>query len=758
MANHSFFSSLVYSDKSISSFEDLGVSKFIRITRKAIHEEEKGILVENEGVLRADSHNVKVLWELQSGEEDTRVLSIAFGGSANFLNFFDKLDSRAFVNMRGNLSFDYCGGENEALFRNLNQARVKEGMYDCYSLIRDELVGLIRCKEPDRVELSGHSLGGGLATIAAVDLLLLMGAKSGKRPACLVKCAVRLVTFGAPRVGNFAFYELCMALGLDVTAVHFQTWWDLSAWGMRVPVLNFLMEDKYANLAGKRELLDEVCTTPCQVITDAFLFRKNPFMLLYESHSMKKYQACIEDKYFRCSQQVAFEKRWRCTGGLLLMLAFIFTIFKCGTSRTCSVMQMEFKDRISISALSRIDIAARNGETALVKPPVATSVNGITPECRNGSVEFIWSYLTDLSYVMKANVFEEFVEKRSLDCERLAHCYRPVQCEGIVLWAYFNNKDSDGALEYFKRIDDTTLSPDTYAKLYASLSFDGRVDVMNSIQERSKGKEVSVPSMVEFIRAAFKSRRYSLSLAYYNKMKARNQIAFSPLDRTKGKDYMRNLMEWSDTMAAEACLEVLSQPQLRNHHPADVERACLSTQKNQSQNLISGADPEQIATFASVFERYFSCRDKISRMPRYTCNKMMQKLSMSAHEIPTSAELLKKLLGIMESLQGDIEFQRPGWWHWRLHYKKDYKIYRASPDHWTRGEAIRAALLTKDHEFAIQQQLAVKRLRDQQPTVVNENRWYFEGPLESLRQQTCKMLLEERSLSGQQSIETLCDA
>ena len=76
------------------------------------------------------------------------------------------------------------------------EQRVHRGFYRGYLSIRDEL--LARVSESDeKLLIVGHSLGGAVGILAAVDLNFNLGKQ------------VHLVTLGSPRVGNAAFIDAC---------------------------------------------------------------------------------------------------------------------------------------------------------------------------------------------------------------------------------------------------------------------------------------------------------------------------------------------------------------------------------------------------------------------------------------------------------------------------------------------------------------------------------------------------------------------
>ncbi len=76
------------------------------------------------------------------------------------------------------------------------EQRVHRGFYRGYLSIRDEL--LAHMSETDEsVLIVGHSLGGAVGVLAAVDLNFSLGKQ------------IHLVTLGSPRVGNAAFIDAC---------------------------------------------------------------------------------------------------------------------------------------------------------------------------------------------------------------------------------------------------------------------------------------------------------------------------------------------------------------------------------------------------------------------------------------------------------------------------------------------------------------------------------------------------------------------
>ncbi|EFJ45326.1 hypothetical protein VOLCADRAFT_106050 [Volvox carteri f. nagariensis] len=73
---------------------------------------------------------------------------------------------------------------------------------------------------PWKVEVTGHSLGGALATVAAYDIAWNKRDRDRRRQAGPTIGSVAMVTFGAPRVGNFVFAKDFNAVLPDAWRVH----------------------------------------------------------------------------------------------------------------------------------------------------------------------------------------------------------------------------------------------------------------------------------------------------------------------------------------------------------------------------------------------------------------------------------------------------------------------------------------------------------------------------------------------------------
>jgi len=91
-------------------------------------------------------------------------------------------------------------------YKQVPDAAVHDGFLNAYEKLSPQIISgvkdLIGTKTKVTVYITGHSLGGALATLCAVDLKISFG----------IKANIFLYTFGTPRVGNQAFAQYCNAL------------------------------------------------------------------------------------------------------------------------------------------------------------------------------------------------------------------------------------------------------------------------------------------------------------------------------------------------------------------------------------------------------------------------------------------------------------------------------------------------------------------------------------------------------------------
>ena len=112
-----------------------------------------------------------------------RSVVLTFRGSSNAANWGVNLDTNL-------VNFPECGSESDC--------KVHAGFYSAWQknvAILDGLAGLLEKHATQRVLVTGHSLGGAMATFAALHI-----AKYQKNPP-----SIEVYHFGSPRIGNFAF-------------------------------------------------------------------------------------------------------------------------------------------------------------------------------------------------------------------------------------------------------------------------------------------------------------------------------------------------------------------------------------------------------------------------------------------------------------------------------------------------------------------------------------------------------------------------
>jgi len=111
-------------------------------------------------------------------------LYIVFRGSDKSIDWINNFSFRQQI-------YPYGDGNSEVKFH--------RGFMMAYFAVRDRLLKAMEKFEGQRVIVTGHSLGGALATIAALDIQYNLGREN--------QLAFIVNTFGAPRVGNKALAE-----------------------------------------------------------------------------------------------------------------------------------------------------------------------------------------------------------------------------------------------------------------------------------------------------------------------------------------------------------------------------------------------------------------------------------------------------------------------------------------------------------------------------------------------------------------------
>lgn len=79
-----------------------------------------------------------------------------------------------------------------------SKIKVHRGFYRSYSSVKGKIYHYLSTHSRAKVSLTGHSLGGAIATICAYDLAKHLSSEIKSLEVC---------TFGAPRIGNRCFYK-----------------------------------------------------------------------------------------------------------------------------------------------------------------------------------------------------------------------------------------------------------------------------------------------------------------------------------------------------------------------------------------------------------------------------------------------------------------------------------------------------------------------------------------------------------------------
>lgn len=116
---------------------------------------------------------------------ETQDLYIVFRGTEKGLDWINNLQFRQQV---------YPYGDETT-----TDVRFHRGFMAAYFAVRDRLLDLVKQHPDCVVTVTGHSLGGAIATIAALDIQYNITQNTGQ--------SIRIYTFGAPRVGNSALVE-----------------------------------------------------------------------------------------------------------------------------------------------------------------------------------------------------------------------------------------------------------------------------------------------------------------------------------------------------------------------------------------------------------------------------------------------------------------------------------------------------------------------------------------------------------------------
>lgn len=151
-----------------------------------------------------------VLIELASTDTQCAILSedvsasvyIVFRGSEKRTDWDTNINfEQKVVEFEQNVIQEQVVQEQEQIYpytaQSQSGAKMHQGFATAYLSVREQIHNYLSSHEVSSVTVTGHSLGGALATLCAVDIQFNFSDK----------VAINIYTFGAPRVGNDGFRE-----------------------------------------------------------------------------------------------------------------------------------------------------------------------------------------------------------------------------------------------------------------------------------------------------------------------------------------------------------------------------------------------------------------------------------------------------------------------------------------------------------------------------------------------------------------------
>jgi len=136
------------------------------------------------------------------------VTATVYSSESNTYGFVGFSGDTAFVSFRGTVMNSLENWISDlqiaksTLYPGISNAKVHTGFLKAYNNIKSQLKtklnDILTKNNISKIKFMGHSLGGALGTLAAVDVKLTYN---------LPKIAIELWTYGSPRVGNSHFYQ-----------------------------------------------------------------------------------------------------------------------------------------------------------------------------------------------------------------------------------------------------------------------------------------------------------------------------------------------------------------------------------------------------------------------------------------------------------------------------------------------------------------------------------------------------------------------
>jgi triacylglycerol lipase len=172
-----------FSQQVYDNFEKV---QFDSLTEQPARLEDVG--TDTQGVILTEGRGITIVFRGSSSRFDWRTNFIFDQERAEFDR--QVIQQQIVAATEQDQMYPYSGGSSSG-------ALMHRGFVKCYFAVRQTIHDFIDARDVSEVTVTGHSLGGALATLCAVDVQYNFASK----------IAVDIYTFGAPKVGNAGFRD-----------------------------------------------------------------------------------------------------------------------------------------------------------------------------------------------------------------------------------------------------------------------------------------------------------------------------------------------------------------------------------------------------------------------------------------------------------------------------------------------------------------------------------------------------------------------
>jgi len=583
-------------------------------------------------------------------------------------------------------------------------SRVHRGFLRAYGHVRQHLWALLnddcRLHGVETITLTGHSLGGALATLAAVDISM------HRREA-----SIKLVTWGAPTVGDRRFRTLFSGLNL-----HQSTRWYVNSWD---PVAELTPWVNWGSVHTECEwiVLDHRCFYPCYLLVGCVRAiwslsswpdpSRSPSLpgLISQPHSMRIYQQNFKDVYVHGkSWMVRFVEK---VGIPLLMLFLVFAI--------------TYLTRTSFHPV--VDPPVGKVFADLVDPKVQTMTTIYDPELNEtnigcpADVRLFGGALSAFALIGNTTQVSHLVHHPDFKpyCESMKNCGASHTCEDYLLRSMF--KQPDEMWRYFIEVmveGNRDLHAYNIALYHAAVIPGDMVRARKLFEKLNKKLKPNAWTYSSMISVALgsNSTSYLNALEWYGKY----------LDEYDEKsDHLEDrLMHQShvNASAAWACMkqvQVWSNALVNANEMSIFHRHCSLSDRNMPPVKMGqsiSADDAKIL-LEVVYDRYFDDEEKLSKMTQLACNEMMKWLCLK--DVPMHLSKVNSMFKTMGKLR--LQYDEFNAIERKSRFRSDYDI--CVPNMWTHGEVMRAREVSGEWEESLRLYKTTMRMVEK-----NELRFY----------------------------------